>query len=40
MQTDKNSIIETRILYHSNSYTYAVLLFKIQVNDVVVECNN
>jgi len=30
MQTGENSIIEARILYHSNSYTYMVLLFAVQ----------
>jgi len=39
MHSSENSIIEARILYHSNSYTYIVLLFKIQVNDVMVEYN-
>jgi len=27
MQTGENSIIEAHVLYHSNSYTYIVLLF-------------
>jgi len=30
MQTGENSIIEARILYHSNSYTYIVLLFAVK----------
>jgi len=30
MQTGENSIIETRILYHSNSYTYAELLLAVK----------
>jgi len=32
MQTGENSIIEARILYHSNSYTYIVLLFAVKYN--------
>jgi len=30
MQTGENSIIEARILYHSNSYKYIVLLFAVK----------
>jgi len=30
MQTGENSIIKTRILYHSNSYTYIVILFAVK----------
>jgi len=30
MQTGENSIIEARILYHSNSYPYTVLLFEVK----------
>jgi len=30
MQTGENSIIESRILYHSNTYTYVVLLFGVK----------
>jgi len=30
MQTGENSIIEARILYHTNSYTYTVLLFAVK----------
>jgi len=30
MQTVENSIIEARIFYHSNSYTYIVLLFAVK----------
>jgi len=30
MQTGENSIIEARILCHSNSYTYIVLLFAVK----------
>jgi len=30
MQTGENSIIEARILYHSNSYAYIVLLFAVK----------
>ena len=30
MQTGENSIIEARILYHSNTYTYMVLLFALK----------
>jgi len=30
MQTGENSIIQTRILYHSNSYTYIVVLFAVK----------
>jgi len=30
MQTGENSIIEACILYHSNSYTYIVLLFAVK----------
>jgi len=30
MQTVENSIIEARILYHSNSYTYILLLFAVK----------
>jgi len=42
MQTGENSIIEARILYQSNSYTYisALICSKIQVYDVMVEYNN
>jgi len=30
MQTGENSIIEARVLYHSNSYTCIVLLFAVK----------
>jgi len=30
MQTGENSTIEARILYHSNSYTYIMLLFAVK----------
>jgi len=30
MQTGENSITEVRTLYHSNSYTYVVLLFAVK----------
>jgi len=30
MQTGENSVIEARILYHSNSYTYIALLFAVK----------
>jgi len=30
MQAGENSIIEARILYHCNSYTYTVLLFAVK----------
>jgi len=30
MQTGENSIMEARILYHSNSYAYIVLLFEVK----------
>jgi len=30
MQTGENSIIEARMLHHSNSYTYIVLLFAVK----------
>jgi len=30
MQTGENFIIVARILYHSNSYTYIVLLFAVK----------
>jgi len=30
MQTGENSIIDARILYHSNSYTHTVLLFAVK----------
>jgi len=30
MQTGENSTIEACILYHSNSYTYIVLLFAVK----------
>jgi len=30
VQTGENSIIEVRILYHSKSYTYIVLLFTVK----------
>jgi len=30
MQTGENSIIEACILYHTNSYTYIVLLFAVK----------
>jgi len=30
MQTGESSIIEARILCHSNSYTYIVLLFAVK----------
>ena len=30
MQTDENSIIEARVLYHSNLHTYIVLLFAVK----------
>jgi len=30
MQTGENYIIEARILYHSNRYTYIVLLFAVK----------
>ena len=30
MQTGENSVIEARILYHSNSYTYTVPLFAVK----------
>jgi len=30
MQTEENSIIEARILYHGNSYTYVVLLLTVK----------
>jgi len=39
MQTGENSIVEARILYHSNTYTYihsALICSKIQVYDVMV----
>jgi len=39
MQTGENFIIETRILYHSNSYT-CIICSKIQVYDVTVEYSN
>jgi len=29
MQTGENSIMEARVLYHSNSYTYMELLFAV-----------
>jgi len=41
MQTGENPVIEARITYHSNSYTHCALICsKIQVYDVMVECNN
>jgi len=42
MQTGANSSIEARILHHSNSYAYIVLLFavKYKFNDVMVEYFN
>jgi len=42
MQTGENSIIEARILYHSNSYAYssALICSNIQVYDIMVEYNN
>jgi len=40
MQTGENSIIEARILYHSNSYKFIVLLFAVKVYDVMAEYNN
>jgi len=33
--TGENSIIEARILYHSNSYTYMVLLFAVKCKFIV-----
>jgi len=30
MQIGENSIIEARVLYHSNSYTYIVLSFAVK----------
>jgi len=30
MQTGEHSVIKARILYHSNSYTYIVLLFAVK----------
>jgi len=38
MQTSENSIIEARILYHSNSWAF--ICSKIQVYDVMIEYNN
>jgi len=32
MRTGESSIIEARILYHSNSYTHIVLLFAVKYN--------
>jgi len=41
MQMSENSIIEARILYRSNSYTYSALICnKIQVYEVMIEYNN
>jgi len=39
MQTGKNSIIEARILYHCNSYTYIVLLFAVKYKFVTLRLN-
>ena len=39
MQTGKNSIIEARILYYSNSYTYIVLLFAVKHNFMTLWLN-
>jgi len=39
MQTGENSIIEARILYHSNLYTYAVLLFAVKYKFIMLWLN-
>jgi len=39
MQTGENSIIEARILYHSNSYIYIVLLFAVKYNFMTLWLN-
>jgi len=36
MQTGENSIIKACILYHSNSYTYIVLLFAVKYKFMTV----
>jgi len=39
MQTGENSIIEARILYHSNSFMYIVLLFAVKYKFVTLWLN-
>ena len=39
MQTGDNSIAEARILYHSNSYTYIVLLFAVKYKFMTLRMN-
>jgi len=38
-QTSENSIIEARILYHSNSYAYIVLLFAVKYKFITLWLN-
>jgi len=39
MQTGENSVIEARILYHSNSYAYIVLLFAVNYKFMTLRLN-
>jgi len=40
MQTGENPIIEARILYHSNSYRYIMLLFAVKYKFMTLWLNN
>jgi len=39
MQTGENSITEARILYHSNTYTYIVVLFAVKYKSMTLWLN-